>query len=139
MSKQTFFAYAHGTDHADVVEAVEQRLDALVAERAWISKDVWVVNQQEPPHWDLGLNMDLGAPRARPAAWVEDVVAVAKALGELSTKTGKRFVLGIAEGDETKDLFTVEGGKLDVDALRAAFAPAKPARKDAKGAKPKEL
>jgi hypothetical protein len=132
VGKQTFFAYALGADHEAVVDAIERRLDALVAERAWMSKDVWVVNQREPPHWDLGLNMDLGAARTRPAGWIEDVVAIAETLAELHRETGKRFVLGVAESgtDQTQDLFTIENASPDLDALRAAFAP-KAARKRA--------
>src|SRR4051812_17348898 len=59
MAKRTLFAYVDGTNHDDVVAAVEERLDALVANRKWISKDVWVVNQREPDAWDLGLNLAL--------------------------------------------------------------------------------
>lgn len=71
------FAYVQGTDLEGVAEMLEARLDAPVAERTWIAKDVWVVNQQLPleagakpgelPEWDLGLNLALPAKRTRPA------------------------------------------------------------------------
>lgn len=123
MGKQTLFAYVDGTKHDDVVAAVEARLDALVASRKWISKDVWVVNQREPDAWDLGLNLVLAAPRSRPANWTDDVVAVASELAALHRETHRRFVIGIHDdkSNTTKDLFVVDSDKPDLDKLTAAL------------------
>ena len=46
MANLTLFAYAQGTDLEPILEIVETKLDALVASREWVSKDVWVVNQR---------------------------------------------------------------------------------------------
>ncbi len=121
MGKQTLFAYVDGTQHDDVVAAVEARLDALVASRKWISKDVWVVNQREPSAWDLGLNLALAAKR--PAAWVDDVVAIASELGALHRETHRKFVIGIhdEQSNQTKDLFVVDTSEPDLEKLRAAL------------------
>ncbi len=121
MGKQTLFAYVDGTQHDDVVAAVEARLDALVASRKWISKDVWVVNQREPPAWDLGLNLALAAKR--PAGWVDDVVAIANELAALHRETHRAFVIGIHDerSNTTKDLFVVDTSEPDLEKLRAAL------------------
>lgn len=124
MGRQTLFAYVVGGDHDEkVVTAVESRLDALVANRKWVSKDVWVVNQREPPDWDLGLNVALATPRSRPARWTDDVVAIATELGVLHRETGRSFVIGIHDpaSNTTKDVFVVDANEPDHDALRRAL------------------
>jgi hypothetical protein len=123
MPKQTLFAYVDGKDHDDVVAAVEARLDALVEGRRWISKDVWVVNQREPPHWDLGLNLALASPRSRPSRWTDDVVAVVTELAALHRETGLRFVIGLhdAASDKTTDIFVVDTDAPDLEKLHAAL------------------
>lgn len=132
--KKTLYAYVAGsadgkgpTVHDDsVVAAVETRLDAFVSSRQWSSKDVWVVNQREPPHWDLGLNLAIPAGRAPTASFLEDVAAVGTVLGALRRETTKAFVIGIhdAGSDETKDLFTVDSDSPDLEALRSAVGKA---------------
>lgn len=123
MAKQTLFAYVDGTQHDDVVAAVEARLDALVASRKWISKDVWVVNQREPTAWDLGLNLALPGPRSRPKQWTDDVVAIANELAVLHRETHRSFVIGIhdEQSNTTKDLFVIDTSEPDLDKLRAAL------------------
>ena len=116
---KTLFAYVDGRDIDEkIVASVETRLDALVESRKWISKDVWVVNQHEPPHWDLGLNLTLPPSKK----WTEDVVAIAQELAVLHKETGGRFVIGIHDpsSDETTDLFRVENDTPDLEKLRAA-------------------
>jgi hypothetical protein len=112
----------NGTDHDNaVVTTVEQRLDALVAKRSWTSKDAWVVNQREPPHWDLGINLALGSgPSAR---CTDDILAIATELAALHGEVGCTFVIGIhdAKSDDTKDLFVIDTTAPDLDALRAAL------------------
>jgi hypothetical protein len=133
MAKITLFAYVQGVDLEPVVEVLEARLDALVAERKWIAKDVWVVNQQVPlaadakpgalPEWDLGLNVALAAPRTRPANWIDDVAAIATTLAALHSETGRKFVIGIhdAKTDVAKDLFFVDSASPDLAALAKAL------------------
>jgi hypothetical protein len=123
MPKSTLFAYAQGTDLEKVAEVVETRLDALVAERKWVLGDVWVVNQQEPPHWDLGLNLTLpAAGKSRPKGWVEDLVAIATLLGKLHGETKRTFVMGVANAKgDTKDVFSVDSATPDLAKLRSAF------------------
>jgi hypothetical protein len=123
MPKSTLFAYAQGTDLEKVAEILETRLDALVAERKWVLGDVWVVNQQEPPHWDLGLNLTLpAAGKSRPKGWVEDLAAIATLLGKLHGETKRTFVMGVADAKgETKDVFSVDSTTPDLAKLRSAF------------------
>jgi hypothetical protein len=127
MAKQTLFAYVQGTDLESLADTLEARFDALVAERAWIAKDVWVVNQRfpgEPPEWDLGLNLALAAPRTRPAAWVDDVVAIVTLFGALYRETGRKFVIGIHDekAKTVKDLFFVDSDKPDMEKLKSALS-----------------
>jgi hypothetical protein len=119
VATRTLYAYVSGRDHGDVVATVEARLDALVASRSWISKDVWVVNQQEPPDWDLGLNLALPGPRA-PKQWTDDVLAIATELGALHREIHREFVIGIHEpaADQTKDIFVIDTDTPDLDKLR---------------------
>jgi hypothetical protein len=123
MPKSTLFAYAQGSDFETVAATVETRLDALVAERKWILDDVWVVNQHEPPHWDLGLNLTLpAAGKSRPKAWVDDLVAIANALAALHGETKRTFVIGVADAKgDTKDVFFVDSTTPDLAKLRSAF------------------
>jgi hypothetical protein len=123
-AKTTLFAYARGNDFEKDAAVVETRLDAFVAGRSWISKDVWVVNQRFPPDWDLGVNLVVAPKKTRPKNWTEDVIALAKELGALHRETGHTFVLGIHDGksDVTKDMFVVESPEPDAEKLRAAFA-----------------
>jgi hypothetical protein len=101
-----------------LVAAVESRLDALVEQRKWVSKDVWVVNQNEPPHWDLGLNLTV--PKA--AKWTDDVIAIAKELAVLHKETRARFVIGVHDpaAEKTTDVFVVDSAEPDLEKLRAA-------------------
>jgi hypothetical protein len=120
---RTLFAYVDGRDVNDsVVAAVEARLDALVDKRKWVSKDVWVVNQKEPPHWDLGLNLAL--PAKGKGKWADDVIAIAQELAILHRETGSRFVIGIHDtaSDKTTDVFVVDTGEPDLEKLRSAVA-----------------
>lgn len=135
MAARTLYAYVDGRDHEDVVATIEERLDALVAGRTWISPDVWVVNQRSSPppgakpgtpvDWDLGLNMTLAPSRKGAAGWIEDVLAIATALGALHRETRRRFVIGIhdAKTDRTNDLFVVETESPDLEKLRTALSP----------------
>lgn len=122
MAKRTLYAYADGVNHADIADTVEATLEAHVASRAWITKDVWVVNQREPPHWDLGLNLALPGARSKTPV-TEDVVAVVEALASLQEETGRSFVIGIHDPatDTTKDVFTVATPEPDLEALRAVL------------------
>ena len=123
MPKSTLFAYAHGNDLEPHAEALEKRFDALVEGRKWILGDVWVVNQHEPPHWDLGLNLTLpAAGKSRPKAWVDDLVAIASVLGELHGETKRSFAMGVADAKGgTKDVFFVDSTTPDLAKLRRAF------------------
>jgi len=123
MPKNTLFAYAQGSDLDNVAEVLETRFDALLAERKWILGDVWVVNQHEPPHWDLGLNLTLpAAGKARPKGWVDDLVAIASMFGKLHGETKRTFAMGVADAKgATKDVFFVDSTTPDLAKLRSAF------------------
>jgi len=118
-AKKTLFAYVSGTEHSDaVVKAVETKLDALVAERKWTSKDVWVVNQKEPPYWDLGVNVAVPTGKALSPAFLDDAVAIADALASIHDEVKRSFVIGIADGDATADLLFIDSAKPEVERLK---------------------
>lgn len=120
MAKKTLFAYVSGSEHSDaVVKAVEAKLDALVAERKWTSKDVWVVNQKEPPYWDLGVNVAVPTGKSLSPAFLEDAVAIANALASLHDEVKRSFVIGIADGDATEDLLFVDSPKPELERLKS--------------------
>lgn len=136
MAAQTLFAYVLGTDLDAVAADLEKRFDALLAERTWALKDVWVVQQRVPEassgepavEWDLGFNLTL--PAKPPAAWADDIVAIANAFAALQKETKRSFVIGIADkSGDAKDLFDIDGPTLDEaklrDALEAATAKSK--------------
>lgn len=120
MAKKTLFAYVSGSEHSDdVVKAVEAKLDALVADRKWVSKDVWVVNQKEPPYWDLGVNVAVPTGKALSPAFLDDAVAIANALAALHDEVKRSFVIGIADGDATEDLLFVDSAKPELERLKS--------------------
>ncbi len=131
MPKSTLFAYVQGSDLDGIVEVLEARCDALVAERKWILGDVWVVNQREAAssgggaaYWDVGLNLTLpAAGKSRPKAWIDDLVAIATLFGKLHGETKRTFVMGVADAKTgaTKDVFFIDGPSPDLAKLRSAF------------------
>ena len=63
----TLYAYAHGSDLADIADFLQAALDEFVDSRDWFC-DAKVVNQRAPqaqssagdlPDWDLGVNLAL--------------------------------------------------------------------------------
>lgn len=122
----TLYAYVLGTDLEEVAPRIEAHLDELVAARTWRVPDVWVVNQRETPsEWDLGLNLTLPAKPHQKLDWLEDAAAIASALADLHTKTGRSFVMGMQSGKSAaQDVLTIASAKVDLDALRTALSKA---------------
>ncbi len=120
----TLYAYVLGTDLDEVAPRIEAHLDELVAARTWRVPDVWVVNQRETPgEWDLGLNLTLPAKPHQKLDWLDDAAAIASALAELHTSTGRSFVLGMQSGKgAAKDVATIASASVDLDALRTALS-----------------
>jgi hypothetical protein len=122
----TLYAYVLGTDLDDVAPRIEAHLDELVAARTWRVPDVWVVNQRETPgEWDLGLNLTLPAKPHQKLDWLDDAAAIATALTELHTATGRSFVIGMQAGKSAaQDVLTIDSAKVDLDALKSALSKA---------------
>lgn len=136
MPTQTVFAYVLGTDLEKVAGVLEQRFDAMNNEQKWNLGDVWVVNQRLPEsvpdkptpavEWDLGFNLTLPSGSARPANWIDDVVAIATTFAVLHRETGRQFVIGIHDQktDRTEDLFRIDTDRPDLDKLKAELTRA---------------
>ena len=130
MSIHTLFAYVDGFDLQDVADEVENLCEAFVAERRWRFGAPRVVNQRledderhtsnDLPEWELGLNMDLPDPGCEPPGWFSDLDAIAGFLGTLYARTGREFVIGIADNQHgySEDLFTVQSERPDLEQLR---------------------
>lgn len=127
---QILFAYVDGYDLHDVADEIEQLCDAFVASRRWEAGNPWVVNQRlgtdelhtsnDLPEWEVGINMPLPEPGHEPLRWFSDVEAIAMFLGALHVRTGREFVIGIADTEHgyAEDLFTVHSADPDVDQLK---------------------
>ena len=130
MSMHTLFAYVDGFDLQDMADEVEKLCEAFVADRHWQFGTPWVVNQRletgerhtsnDLPEWELGINMDLPDPGCEPLGWFSDVEAIAEFLGTLHARTGREFVIGIADNQHgySEDLFTVQSEHPDLEQLR---------------------
>ncbi len=130
MSKHTLFAYVDGYDLRDVADEIEALCEAFVSDRYWQYQSPWAVNQRlEPddrhtsndlPEWELGINMDLPDPGCEPFGWFSDVEAIATFLGTLHARTGREFVIGIADNEQrySEDLFSIRSEHPNVEELR---------------------
>jgi hypothetical protein len=132
MVRRTLYAYVDGSDLHDVADSIEMALQAVVASTKWAVSRPRIVNQMHErddsygpsdlTDWDLGLNLDLPDPGAEPVGWFQDVEQVALVVGQVVTRTGREFVIGISDGrtGATMDLFDVENSEPDLTKLRAA-------------------
>jgi len=126
----TLFAYVDGFDLRDVADEVETLCEAFVADWRWQFGAPRVVNRRletderhtsnDLPEWELGINMDLPDPGCEPLGWFSDVEAIAGFLGRLHARTGREFVIGIADSQHgySEDLFTVQSEHPDLEQLR---------------------
>ena len=133
MARHTLYAYVEGADLQGVAVALQAALDRFVQGRRWTCAPARVVNQRhEPdpsakagdlPPWDLGLNLTLPDPGNEPAGWFADVEAVALFLADMTTTTGRQFVIGIddAERGFNEDLFSIATPDVDLTLLRAVI------------------
>jgi hypothetical protein len=133
MPRHTRYAYVDGFDLEAVAAEIEERCDAFVPERHWRWRTPRVVNQRleiderhtsnDLPEWELGINIDLPDPGAESPGWFSDVEAIATFLGTLHSRTGRDFVIGIADREHgyTEDLFAVQSEHPDLEQLRHLF------------------
>ena len=131
MPSHILYAYVDGSDLMQVSDELNARIIDFIDSRTWASGDIWQVNQrrsskgsldsQDLPEWDLGLNLRLPSPGSEPAGWYSDVVAIAQFLGNLHDDTGRDFVIGIFDEENTvsDDLYFIDSGEPDLDAIRA--------------------
>jgi hypothetical protein len=131
MARQTLYAYVDGSDLDEVADEIEVMLDVLVGSTPWALEVPRIVNQkherddsygpEDLTDWDLGLNLDLPDPGAEPADWFQDVEQVARVVGQVVVRTGREFVIGVADNSTgvTEDLFDVENAEPDLAELRA--------------------
>jgi hypothetical protein len=130
MSMHTLFAYVDGFDLQDVANEIEASCEDFVADRQWQFGSPRVVNQRldiderhtsnDLPEWELGINIDLPDPGCEPPGWFADVEALAGFLGTLHARTGRDFVIGIADDQHgyAEDLFTIRNEHPDLQQLR---------------------
>jgi hypothetical protein len=130
MTMHTLFAYVDGFDLHDLADEIEELCEAFVADRHWQFATPRVVNQRltiddrhtsnDLPEWELGLNLDLPDPGNERLGWFSDVEAIAGFAGTLYARTGREFVIGIADNVRgyAEDLFTVQSEHPDLERLR---------------------
>jgi hypothetical protein len=129
VAKHTLYAYADGADLLDVEAMLRDELVAFVEGRSW-SRDTWFVNQRHPrevthrptdlPDWDLGLNHELPDPGTEQEGWFVEVEDIAQFLGELAEKSGRSFVIGVADNQTgiADDIHSIKSADVDILRLR---------------------
>lgn len=131
--KHTLYAYAEGNDLHDVAETFDAKFSRLIAEGGWLCGLPWVVNQRRDddpslgpddlPDWEVGLNLPLPDPGAKPLGWFADVDRIVAALERMHVATGRDFVLGIGHKGRgiSEDVAFIGERPVDRAWLRRAF------------------
>lgn len=130
MGQHTLYAYVDGADLDGVAEQLDSLLTQFVDAHPWRFNAPWVINQRHErdsthgpgdlPDWDLGLNLELPDPDHEPPGWFADVEHLARFLVDLRGRTGRDFVIGIADASRgiTEDLYFIDARGLDLESLR---------------------
>ena len=131
MARHTLYAYVDGSDLDEVADSIQVALEKLVAASSWAFVRPRIVNQKHErddsyrpddlTDWDLGLNLDLPDPGVEPTGWFQDVEQLARLVGQIVTRTGREFVIGISDNATgvAEDLFDIEDDHPDLGQLRA--------------------
>ena len=138
MARHTLYAYVDGSDLDEVADEIQMSLEALVGSTTWAFVPPRIVNQkhvrdesyrpEDLTDWDLGLNLDLPEQGAEPAGWFQDIEQVARVVGQVVSRSGREFVIGISDSSTgvTEDLFHVENDEPDLARLRAIIGVRSP-------------
>jgi hypothetical protein len=130
MARHTLFAYADGSDLAEVADEIERGLVEVIEQTQWRFGRPRFVDQRgfeddtlrpgETEVWELGLNFDLPDPPLEPVGWFRDVEQIAIGFGRLHKLTGRDFVIGIFDNERgiSDDLFIVNSDRPDLGLLR---------------------
>ncbi len=130
MVRHTLFAYVDGSDLDDVAEDLERSFADFVEHSTWRFARPSVVSQRfeddltlkpgDLQTWELGLNADLPDPGSEPPGWFADIESIARFLGLLHARTGRNFMIGIADHERgfSEDLFCVDSEHPDLEQLR---------------------
>jgi len=133
MARHTLYAYVDGSDLDEVADSIQVALEKLVAASSWAFVRPRIVNQKHErddsyrpddlTDWDLGLNLDLPDPGVEPTGWFQDVEQLARLVGQIVTRTGREFVIGISDNATgvAEDLFDIEDDHPDLARLRAVI------------------
>ena len=127
--KHIFYAYVDGSDLHDIENLLVAEFNAFISSQRWVSPNVNLVNQvyelelNAPedclPDWFIGLNIGLAKPQD--ADWFQDIEAVINFLGGMNDKTGREFVVGVADKETgfTHDLMFVDDSCFDLEVLKS--------------------
>ena len=131
MTRDTLYAFAAGSDLAEVAEVLEARFTQFVGDRHWVLGQASIINHRhgkdlltalgDPVRWDLGLMFELPDPAFEPPGWFADVDAIASFLGVLHDDFGRNFVISMRNAltGTTEHLLDVSTGAPDLGRLRA--------------------
>jgi len=127
---QILYAYVEGGDFDVVAEGIAHDLDSLINSRRWASGEAWVVNHRREAidgslSWELGINLTLPVQNSETQGWFSDVEDIAICCRNLAEKFQVKFVIGISnQGEIADDLFSIDSGPLDIEALRRLIGDA---------------
>lgn len=132
MPTHTLYACVDGYDLAQAESQLVGEFNRLLHDRSW-SRPTVLVNERsladpkgkrgDLPPWALGIQHDLPEPGAEGPGWFEDVEAIARFLGDLVERTGRNFVIGIADNRTfvTNDILLVSTPRVNLSRLAAAL------------------
>lgn len=128
-SLHTLYAFVEGNDLEEAAPEIVPALEEFLSSRSW-SRPTSLVNQIHPstnalpaedlPDWELGLLHELPNPGNDEPGWFSDIESIGVFLVELSQKTGRDFVIGLANiaTGINEDIEWVQAGELDIESLK---------------------
>lgn len=133
MTRPVLYVYLDGCAPS-VAGRIAAELERAVSVSKWVLAAPAIVNEvgscgatsghRDLPPWDVGLELALPETGSEPCGWFRDVERFARMTGEVVSRTGCYFVIGIAECDAAvwEDLFVVDTATPDIDAFAAAVS-----------------
>jgi hypothetical protein len=134
MGRRVLYVYLDESEPNGAGGRVAAELERAVSVSAWTLAAPAIVNDvgsrgdasrhRDLPPWDVGLTLALPESGCEPCEWFRDVERFARITGEVVSRTGCHFVLGVAEYDAGlwQDLFVIDTPAPDVVVLAAAVS-----------------
>jgi hypothetical protein len=130
MARHTLYAYVVGEVAGELVTRVAVEIARLINSVQWRYSTPRLVDQLEVedsspradhlPSQELGLNIDLPDPPSEPEGWFDDIERIVRFLGDLHSRTGIKFVIGISDNERgySEDLFWINSRAPNLGKLR---------------------